>query len=155
MALPRGVYAFLGLIFVFTYSVLPLPEASVFSFDMMVLFFLVAAFLNRKEPPLLFYAWILGLVQDSLLGSLLGEHAFSLTVTAYMILKLLNRMIFFSLWQQVLCVGGLTLINQLLIGVIEGLQGNFSSIYTVISPAIMNMALWLFIGLFVFRDQQI
>jgi rod shape-determining protein MreD len=149
-------YAFgiFGVLFSLIYTVLPLPEGSVFSIDVMILLFTTWCFLSPKTVPTLFLAWCLGLLQDVLLGSVLGEHAFALTITMYMLLNLLRRLKFYALWQQVLCVGCLTLINQLLIAIIEASQNNFASIFIVLSPAIMNMALWLVIGYAIFRHQD-
>ncbi len=130
----------------FIYLMLPVPPSSVFSFDIMVLLFLSFCFASPKRPPTLFFAWSIGLAQDILLKSQLGEHAFSLCVTAFMCLSLLRRMQFFVLWQQVICVGCLTLINQLLIALIEGGQGHFIPLFGYFSSAIMNMAFWVFIG---------
>ncbi len=155
MDLSYALFSMLGVVIAFIYTALPIPEASIFSFDAMVLLFLVGCFLNSKSPPTLFFAWCLGLMQDVFLGSALGEHAFALTLTAYMILALLRRMQFFALWQQVMCVGCLTLVNQLLIAVIEGAQGHFLSMFVFVSPVIMNMALWVMIGYAFFRHKSI
>ena len=145
------IFSLLAILFGTIYSLLPLADGSVFSFDPWVLVFVVRSFLNVRNPPSLVFAWALGLIQDLLFASLLGEHAFALTITAYMSLTLFSRMRFFALWQQVICVGGLTLVNQLLIAVIEGVQGHFTTLIVMVAPAIMNMALWLLIGTWVFK----
>jgi len=143
----------LSVLFALIYTALPLPGASIFSLDIMVLLLTTWFFLSEQTPPTLLMAWCLGLLQDLLLGSILGEHALALTVTMYMLLKLIRRLKFYALWQQVFCIGCLTLINQLLIALFEACQGNFASIYIILSPAIMNMALWLIIGYAIFRHQ--
>ena len=128
------------------YSVLPFNDSSIFSIDIFVLLFVAGCFLYSKTPPNLWCAWFLGMIQDLLFGSVLGEHAIALLITVYMMLLLQQRMQFFVLWQQIMCVGCLTLINQLIIALFEAAQGNFASIYIVLTPTIMNMALWLCIG---------
>lgn len=143
-----------GIICSLIYTVLPLPDGSVFSIDFMLLLFVCWCFLNPKSPPTLWFAWSLGLAQDLLLGSVLGEHAFALVVSAYMALVLLQRMRFFALWQQVCCIGCLSLVNQLLIALCEGGRGHFASLFIVISPAVMSMTLWLIIAFIIFRYQD-
>lgn len=146
MSLTKLPIKFICTLLSFLYLTLPIPMGSIFSFDPMVLLFLSLCFANPKYPPSLFFGWSIGLLQDVLLGSPFGSHAFSLSITAYMCLILLRRMQFFVLWQQVICVGCLTLINQLLIALIEGGQGHFISLFAYFSCAIMNMALWVLIG---------
>lgn len=143
-------FIFLSVFFALAYSVLPVPEGSVLSIDMVVLLLLVWSFITPKHPPSIFFAWCLGLLQDLLLGSMLGEHALSLSLTVFMLLKLLQRMRFFALWQQVFCVGGLSLINQLIIALFQGASGHFASVFVVIAPAIMGMFCWIIIYLLIF-----
>ena len=55
-------------------------------------------------------AWVLGLIMDVLLGSLLGQHAISMMLVAYISSNLYQRLRMFSVWQQSL-VGLHQLIN--------------------------------------------
>jgi rod shape-determining protein MreD len=59
-------------------------------------------------------AWILGIIVDVLTGSLLGQHALSLSVVAFLTVKLHQRIRLFPVWQQALVVLVLLALNQLL-----------------------------------------
>lgn len=150
-------YIFISVSFLFAliYSCLPIAPGSIFSIDAMVLLILCWCFIEPKSPPSLTMVWIVGLLQDILSGTMLGEHALALVVTCYIILKLYRRMRFFALWQQVLCIGCLALINHLLIALLEASQGRFASVFIVIAPAVMSMALWLLIGSIIFRKHDL
>jgi len=59
-------------------------------------------------------AWIVGIVQDILGGSFLGQHALVLSVVAFATIKLHLRLRIFPLWQQSLSVLMLLLLDRLL-----------------------------------------
>ncbi len=61
-------------------------------------------------------AWVLGLITDVALGSVLGVHGLSMAIIAYLILLLTNRLRLFPLWKQSAVVGlmvGLDLVLSL------------------------------------------
>jgi rod shape-determining protein MreD len=49
-------------------------------------------------------AWILGLAQDVLFGTLLGQNALILSLITFLILSLAQRMRIFPMWQQSLVI---------------------------------------------------
>jgi rod shape-determining protein MreD len=147
-------FVLLSFLFALIYTVLPIPSTSLLSIDVMVLLILCWCFINPNAPPSLALIWCVGLLQDLLTNAMLGIHALALVITGYTIFKLYQRMRFFALWQQVLCVGCLVLIHQLVIALFEAGQGHFASPFIVISPTVMSMALWLAIGTFIFRQQD-
>ena len=60
--------------------------------------------------------WILGILTDVALGSVLGVHGMSFAIIAYLILVLTHRLRLFPLWQQSVVVGlmiGLNLVLSL------------------------------------------
>ena len=59
-------------------------------------------------------AWTLGVSEDVLTGTLLGQHALGLSVTAFLTLRLHQRIRVFPLWQQSLSVFVLLLVEHLL-----------------------------------------
>lgn len=145
---------FFGCFVSLIYSAIPLPVGSVVSIDAMVLFFITWAYFFPDERPLLWLAWLLGLLLDVLLGSSLGEHSVALVITVYMVYKMVRSMPFFAIWQQVFCVGCLTLVNQLVLALLEAMQGYYVSVLVVISPVIMNMFWWLVISLFLLKRTE-
>lgn len=88
-------------------------------------------------------AWVLGLLQDILQGSVLGEHALSLTLVFFVTLKLARRLPFFAYWQQALLVGGFVLIDGLVILLLELMQGHELSISPMLLQVVDSTLIWL------------
>jgi rod shape-determining protein MreD len=61
-----------------------------------------------------FSGWLLGLVEDSLTGSLLGQHALAHSITAFICQQMYMRLRIYPLWQQSGIVAVLLLVEQLL-----------------------------------------
>lgn len=87
-------------------------------------------------------AWVVGLVLDVLQGTLLGQHALSLSVVAFLTLKLHQRVRFFPMWQQALIVLLLIALHQLLILWVEGINGQPSQSWSYWLPSLSSMVLW-------------
>ena len=68
-------------------------------------------------------AWCVGLIMDVLLGSLLGQHALSMMLVAYIASSLYQRLRMFSVWQQSLVVFATIGLHQLLNFWIESIAG--------------------------------
>lgn len=60
--------------------------------------------LHHPRMPMMGIAWALGLVMDVVEGGLLGQHALSYTVMAYVALFFHRRILFFPAWQQALYI---------------------------------------------------
>jgi rod shape-determining protein MreD len=87
-------------------------------------------------------AWVLGLLLDTVKGSLLGEHALSLSLVAYTCLKLHRHLRVYPLWQQSLGVLLLVMLSQLLSLSIRGLSGPAPAQWHYWSTSIASMLLW-------------
>lgn len=142
------------LLFALAYAVSPLPQWPILSFDPLIILF-VYWVLHQDNPLYLGGGWLLGLLKDVLLGSLLGEHAFALTLVIYLLMKLAKRMRFFAIWQQALSVGALVLVNQLTIALLESLQGHFAPLSSLFYPTINSAVLWLVIHSFVAKEDKL
>lgn len=94
-------------------------------------------------------AWIVGLLLDVLRGGLLGQHALSLALVAYITLQLYQRIRVFPLWQQAVSVFILILLHLLLQLWIKGISGNPPPALIFLLPALSSMLLWplMFLGL--------
>ncbi len=68
-------------------------------------------------------AWLAGLAQDALQATLLGQHAFSYAIAAYLVLKLHQRIRVYPLGQQSMIVLVLLLMIQLIQVWVNGLIG--------------------------------
>ncbi len=86
--------------------------------------------------------WILGIVLDISTGTLLGQHAFGLSIVAYTTHKLHQRVRVLPLWQQGLSVFGLILTYNMLELWINGVRGNPAGIMAYWTSPLTSMILW-------------
>ena len=86
--------------------------------------------------------WFVGLLVDLLTGSLLGQHALSLTVVAYVTLKFHLRLRLVPVWQQSLTVLVLLILHQLLALWISRLIGRPGVPLYFWAPSLIGMLLW-------------
>ena len=86
--------------------------------------------------------WFTGLLVDLLYGTLLGQHALSLSVVAWLTLKFHQRVRLFPLGQQALTVMVLLIVHQLLALWIDRIIGRPGTPWYVWMPAITGMLIW-------------
>lgn len=87
-------------------------------------------------------AFAAGLLLDLMTGDLLGRHALSLVIIAFIVARFRLRLRFFPLWQQSLAVAGL-LLNDAVIQVwIDGLSGTALPDWRYWLSPILGMLLW-------------
>ncbi|WP_369434564.1 rod shape-determining protein MreD [Psychromonas sp. MME1] len=79
---------------------------------MLVIFYWVLALPHRVS---IFHAFILGVLLDSLLGSILGMHALVFSILAYIVSINYQRFRHFTLVQTTLIVGFFVLISKILL----------------------------------------
>ena len=87
-------------------------------------------------------AWLLGLVLDVLQGSILGQHALTLAVTAYITIKLCQRLRVFPIWHQTLAVAIIVAIHELLNYWIDGITDNLVGGIGELAPVVSALLLW-------------
>lgn len=86
--------------------------------------------------------WLLGLLVDLLTGTLLGQHALSLTVVAWLALKFHQRVRLFPVWQQAFIVLVLLVLHQLLALWISRIIGRPAAPWYFWTPSLISMLLW-------------
>ena len=87
-------------------------------------------------------AWCMGLVEDVLFGSLLGQNALILTLIIFLVLSLQRRLQMFPMWQQslvLLVVFGLAQLVQLWL---NALTGDRQPTLEFVFPALVSALLW-------------
>jgi rod shape-determining protein MreD len=90
----------------------------------------------------LWTALIIGLLIDSLQGTLLGQHALALVVITYLNLNVYMRVRVWSLAQQSLYVFGLLVINQLIISWMDGIMGLPVPVQAAFGGPFIGMLMW-------------
>lgn len=106
---------------------------------LLVLIYWVIALPHRVGA---FTAWMLGLVMDVLLGSLLGQHALIFLVVAYLSENLYQRLRMFAVWQQSLVVFALIGVAHLLGFWIQRIVGSNEWSWWLMLPAVMSAFVW-------------
>jgi len=90
----------------------------------------------------LWTALIIGLLADSLLGTLLGQHALALVIITYLNLNLYLRIRVLSLIQQSVYVFGLLLISQIIVFWMDGIMGLKIPVQAVFVAPFIGALLW-------------
>ncbi|WP_341521262.1 rod shape-determining protein MreD [Pseudomonas sp. G.S.17] len=87
-------------------------------------------------------AWMLGMMEDVLYGTLLGQNALILSLIAFLVMTLHQRLRMFPIWQQclvLLVVFGLAQLAQLWL---SALTGNRQPTLALVLPALVSALLW-------------
>lgn len=87
-------------------------------------------------------AWVCGLLLDILLGSTLGVHALSMAIMAYVVALQFQKIRNFSVWQQALVMGSVSLLGQLTVFWAEHLFGVVTLNYRLFWTSLSTLVLW-------------
>jgi len=87
-------------------------------------------------------AWMGGLFQDALVGSLLGQHALAFALITWIILKLHQRTRLMPVWQQALIVLPLLFAIQLVLFWVNGLIGRPAPPWQAWLAPVVGAAMW-------------
>ncbi len=149
---PRGsLIIVISLIVAMMLTILPIPVWAIWfrpAWVALVLIYWIIAVPHRVS---ICTAWLCGLFLDVLQGSLLGEHALSLIIIAYLAEKLHQQIRMFPLLQQAFCVMLLVLINQFILAVVQGMVSDNHSTHLFWLPTITSLILWPWIYI-ILRD---
>lgn len=123
-------------------SVMPMPSPLDLGRPMwlaMVVAYWVMALPHRVG---LLTAWFAGLATDVLYGGLFGQHALVMTVVAWLMLLLYQRIRLFPLWQQSLVMLPVLGLAQLLLLWLNSLAGSRPPILLFLMPVVVSALLW-------------
>ena len=105
----------------------------------MVLVYWIIALPHRVGIPT---AWLAGIAVDVLLGSLIGQHALSYVLIAYVAASLYQRLRMFSVWQQATVLFAILGLNQLAGFWVESIAGLAGWSFWYLLPALSGAFLW-------------
>jgi rod shape-determining protein MreD len=137
-----------GSVIVFTFivalilTIVPLPEAVRYLRPDWIGLVLIYWCLALPDRVGVSTGWLMGLLADLLTGTLLGQHALSLTVVAYLTLKFHQRVRLFPVWQQAFIVLVLLVLHQLLALWISRIIGRPAAPWYFWAPSLLGMLLW-------------
>ncbi len=126
----------------FLLAIFPLPAQLMWTrpdWVALVLIYWVIALPQRFGIVLSF---LVGLLLDILEGTMLGQHALSLSVVAYLGLVLYQRLRLFDMWQQAAVVFVMVGINQLVGLWLQNIAGLGVRGAMFLMPVVMSALLW-------------
>ncbi|KOR29751.1 rod shape-determining protein MreD [Achromatium sp. WMS1] len=95
-------------------SIMPVPLWARYARPQWVTLVLIYWSLALPQRVNIGSAWILGITQDVISGTVLGQHALALSVVTFVVISLHLRIRIFTLWQQSFIVLLLLLLERLL-----------------------------------------
>ena len=138
----RYLVIFLSFIVGLILLILPLPDwVQIYRPNWMALIIIYWSMALPKRVGI-WTALIVGLFMDSLLGTLLGQHALALIVITYLNLNVYLRIRVLSLAQQAFYVFALLVINQLIIAWVDGIMGLSIPLQAFFSAPFIGMLMW-------------
>ncbi|SET63618.1 rod shape-determining protein MreD [Thalassotalea agarivorans] len=87
-------------------------------------------------------AWVMGLLLDILLGSLLGVHAIALMVPVFIAAVNCQKIRNFSVWQQALVVGVLSALQHLLVFWLQFVFLDVVFLPAYLYPVVTTVIIW-------------
>ena len=123
-------------------SVSPLPQFMEILRPLWLALLLAFWSLNLPHKVGMVTAMFLGLAEDVLYGTLLGQNALILTLITFLVLSLQQRLRMFPMWQQclvILVIFGLAQLAQLWL---SALTGNRQPTLALVLPALVSALLW-------------
>lgn len=97
--------------------------------------------------------WSVGLLVDVMSGTLLGQHALALAVTAFIVHQVHRRVRVLPVWQQGVTVFGLVFLFEALVLWIDGIKGMPVTLTAYLGAPLMSMLLWPWVFV-VLRDTR-
>ncbi len=131
----------LSLIVAFALTILPIrAEWGLFKPEWLALTFIHWGLVSPNKSSLVL-AWFVGLLVDSVYGSILGQHALGFTIVLFMVLRMRSRLLIDSFLQQLflvfLVLGTYLLINLWVLGITGNSPEGWGYWITVISSLII------------------
>jgi len=132
-------------------AVMPLPEWARLYRPQWVTLVLIYWTLALPQRVGVTVGFSLGILLDALTGTLLGQHALSLSLIAYITLKTHQRVRLFPLWQQSVFVLGMLLLERVLSALAMGVAGRGVAGVEFWLATVVGALLWPW-AYFILRD---
>ena len=122
--------------------ILPLPDwAQMYRPNWMALALIYWSMALPKRVGL-WFAFFCGIVVDTSLGTLLGQHALALVIVVFFNLNFYQRIRVLALAQQAVYVFALLLINQVVVAWVEGIMGRPTPLLVYFGAPLVGMVIW-------------
>jgi rod shape-determining protein MreD len=133
---------FLTIVAAMLLTLLPMPELVSPLKPYWVALVMIYWTLETRAMITLGLAFVVGLVLDTLSGSLMGMHALSLAVIVYLVQRFRSRLRFFPPWQQALSVLGLLVNDRIILIWITALLGESTPTWQYWLSPLIGLAIW-------------
>lgn len=132
----------MAVLFVLLLTILPLPDLVISLKPAWIL--LLVLYLQCFLPEYFNISLLitLGFILDVLLSTVMGEHALALSLILWISNEKSRRFSFFSLGQQMMLIGFLCLLYQLLILTIDAFLGYHVRFFMPLGSALTTMLFW-------------
>jgi rod shape-determining protein MreD len=138
----RYLVIYLSLLVALVLMILPLPDwAQIYRPNWMALVLIYWSMALPKRVGLLF-AFFSGIILDTSLGTLLGQHTLALVIIIAINMNFYQRIRVLALAQQAIYVFVLLLINQVVIVWVEGVLGRSTPLLAFFSAPFIGMLIW-------------
>ena len=122
--------------------ILPLPDwAQIYRPNWMALVLIYWSMALPKRVGL-WFAFFSGIILDTSLGTLLGQHTLALVVIVSLNLNFYQRIRVLALIQQAIYVFVLLLVNQVIVAWVEGVLGRATPLLAFFSGPFIGMLIW-------------
>ena len=137
-----GAVIIFSFIIAYMLTAMPLPEWALNWRPAWVIIVLIYWCMAIPQRVSIGIGWTLGLLLDVQQGTVFGQNAIALTIIAWIIVKLHQRIRVFPLVQQALLVCVLLLLAQLFTLWIRTMMGFPAQHWTYWAPAFTSMVIW-------------
>ena len=133
---------YLSLLVALVLMILPLPEwAQIYRPNWIALTLIYWSMALPKRVGL-WFAFFTGIILDTSLGTLLGQHTLPLIIIIYINLNLYLRIRVLALAQQAIYIFALLLIDQVIVVWVEGILGRQTPLLTFLAAPFIGMLIW-------------
>lgn len=133
---------YLSLLAALVLMILPLPDwAQIYRPNWIALTLIYWSMALPKRVGL-WYAFFTGIILDTSLGTLLGQHTLPLILITYINLNFYLRIRVLALAQQTIYIFALLLIDQVIVAWVEGILGRPTPVLTFLGAPFIGMLIW-------------
>lgn len=138
----RSLVIYLSLLAALVLMILPLPDwAQIYRPNWMALTLIYWSMALPKRVGI-WVAFFSGVILDTSLGTLLGQHTLALVVIIFINLNFYQRIRVLALAQQAIYIFVLLLINQVIVAWVEGVLGRTTPLLAFFSAPFIGMLIW-------------
>ena len=138
----RNLGSYLSLLIALVLMILPLPDWAQNYRPNWIALVLIYWSMALPKRVGLWFAFFSGIILDTSLGTLLGQHTLALVVIVSLNLNFYQRIRVLALAQQAIYVFVLLLVNQIVVAWVEGVLGRATPLLAFFSGPFIGMLIW-------------